>query len=58
MKATQELAKHVGVKPACTALRVSRATFYGRRSPTTGHQQPRPGIEREGAGQDFRHPVL
>ena len=42
MKATQELAKHVGVKPACTALRVSRATFYRRRSPTTGHQQPRP----------------
>jgi hypothetical protein len=29
-------------KPACTALRVSRATFYRRRSPTTGHQQPRP----------------
>ena len=42
MKATQELAKHVGVKPACTALRVARATFYRRRSPTTGHQQPRP----------------
>ena len=42
MKATQELAKYVGVKPACAALRVPRATFYRRRSPTTGHQQPRP----------------
>ena len=42
MKAAEALAKHVGVKPACTALRVSRATFYRRRSPTTGHQQPRP----------------
>ena len=42
MKATQKLAKHVGVKPACTALSVARATFYRRRSPTTGHRQPRP----------------
>ena len=42
MKATQELAKHVGVKPACDALRVPRATFYRRRSASTGHQQPRP----------------
>ena len=42
MKATQELATYVGVKPACAALRVPRATFYRRRSPTTGHQQPRP----------------
>ncbi len=42
MKATTELAEHVGVKPACSALRVSRATFYRRLRPTTGHQQPRP----------------
>ncbi len=37
-----ELAGHVGVKPACAALSVSRATFYRRLRPTTGHQQPRP----------------
>ena len=42
MEATQELAKYVGVKPACAALRVARATFYRRRRPSAGHQQPRP----------------
>ena len=42
VEATQELAKYVGVKPACAALRVPRATFYRRRRPSTGHQQPRP----------------
>ena len=42
MKAAKELAEHVGVKPACDALRVSRATFYRRQRPMTGHQQPRP----------------
>ncbi len=39
MKAATELAEHVGVKPACSALRVARATFYRRLRPTTGHQQ-------------------
>jgi putative transposase len=42
MKAAAELAAHVGVKPACRALVVSRSTFYRRRSPRTGHQQLRP----------------
>ena len=42
MKAPQELAAHVGVKPACDALRVARATFYRRLRPSTGHQQSRP----------------
>ena len=42
MKAADELAKHVGVKPACAALEVSRSTLYRRRSPSTGQQQPRP----------------
>ena len=42
MKAAQELAEHVGVKPACSALRVARATFYRRLRPATGHQQSRP----------------
>jgi putative transposase len=36
------LASEVGVQPACTALGVSRATFYRRRRPSTGQQQPRP----------------
>ena len=42
MKAAEELATHVGVKPACDALSVARATFYRRLRPSTGHQQPRP----------------
>ena len=42
MKVTKELGEHVGVKPACDALGVSRATFYRRQRPMTGHQQPRP----------------
>ena len=41
MKAAEALATYVGVKPACDALRVARATFYRRRRPSTGHQQPR-----------------
>ncbi len=39
MKAAEALATYVGVKPACDALRVARATFYRRRRPSTGHQQ-------------------
>jgi len=42
LKAAEELAKYVGVRPACSALEVSRSTLYRRRSPTTGHQRPRP----------------
>ena len=42
MKAADELAKDVGVKPACAALEVSRSTLYRRRGPSTGQQQPRP----------------
>ena len=42
MKAAEALATYVGVKPACDALRVARATFYRRRRPSAGHQQPRP----------------
>ena len=42
MKAADELAKPVGVKPACAALEVSRSTLYRRRGPSTGQQQPRP----------------
>ena len=40
--AAQELAAQVGVAPACHALGVSRATFYRRRRPVPGRQQPRP----------------
>ncbi len=42
MKATQELATHVGVKPACAALSVARATFYRRLRSSIGQHQPRP----------------
>ena len=42
VKAAEALATYVGVKPACDALRVARATFYRRRRLSTGHQQPRP----------------
>ena len=42
MIAAKELAPQVGVEPACRALGVSRATFYRRKRPTPGHQQPRP----------------
>jgi len=40
--AAEGLAPQVGVEPACRALGVSRATFYRRKRPTPGHQQPRP----------------
>jgi len=42
LSAAEELAPQVGVEPACRALGVSRATFYRRKRPTPGHQQPRP----------------
>ncbi len=40
--AAAELAQDVGVKPACAALGVSRATYYRRQSPPPSPQQPRP----------------
>jgi putative transposase len=41
--AAEELAPQVGgVAPACRALGVSRATFYRRKRPAPGHQQPHP----------------
>lgn len=41
--AASELAKEVGVKPACHALGVCRATLYRRRRPDVpGRSQPRP----------------
>jgi putative transposase len=42
LTAAAELAEQVGVAPACSALGVSRATFYRRHRSTPGHQQPRP----------------
>ena len=42
MSASVELARDVGVKPACEALGVSRATFYRRQEPVKKSQQPRP----------------
>lgn len=43
--AAAELAAEVGVKPACAALGVSRATYYRRRAPS-GPRQPRPAPAR------------
>ena len=40
--AARSLASQVGVAPACRALGVSRATFYRRRRPRSGRQQPPP----------------
>ena len=37
---------HVGVRAACAALGVARATFYRRRRPKTGQRQPRPAPAR------------
>jgi len=51
------LRERVGVKPACTALGVSRATFYRRQKPTTGHQQPRSRPARS-LSDDERQTVL
>ncbi len=38
----RKLAGQVGIQPACRSLGVSRATYYRRLKPFTGHQQPRP----------------
>jgi len=40
--AAVDLAREVGVQPSCASLGVSRATFYRRRKPSTGQQQPKP----------------
>ena len=50
--AAQELAAQVGVAPACHALGVSRATFYRRRRPVPGRQQPRPTPARALCGSE------
>ena len=52
-----ELAVDVGVKPACGALGVSRATFYRRRAPSSRSQQPRPTPARA-LSPDERRSVL
>ena len=46
MQATSELAKKVGVQAACSALTVSRATFYRHRkaSPRPARERPRPPL--------------
>ena len=42
MTAAVELAAEVGIKPACEAMGVSRATFYRRQQERAPSQQPRP----------------
>jgi putative transposase len=56
LKASAELAEKVGVRDACLALGVSRATFYRRRQPPVS-QQPRPTPPRA-LSQDERQAVL
>ena len=46
MSAAGGLAGHVGVRAACEALGVARATFYRRRRPKTGRRRPRPAPAR------------
>ena len=46
MSAAGDLAGHVGVRAACEALGVARATFYHRRRPETGQRRPRPAPAR------------
>jgi len=55
--ASAELALQVGVEPACRALGVSRATFYRRKRPTPGHQQPRPTPARALSKKEREHVV-
>ena len=62
MKAADELAKHVGVKPACAALEVSRSTLLPSSRPinraTAAPPDARPGIERDGTRRGLRHAVF
>ena len=46
MSAAGDLAGHVGVRAACEALGVARATFQRRRRPETGQRRPRPAPAR------------
>ncbi len=55
--ATPSLARPVGIAPACRALGVPRATFYRRRRPAPGHQQPRTTPARA-LSEGEREPVL
>jgi putative transposase len=50
--AAEGLSVQVGVEPACTALGVSRATFYRRKRLNPGHQQPRPTPARALSNQE------
>ena len=46
MSAAEGLAGQVGVRAACEALGVARATFCRRRKPKTGQRQPAPAPAR------------
>ncbi len=48
----------VGVEPACTALGVSRATFYRRKRLNPGHQQPRPTPARALSNEERKRVAL
>ncbi len=57
MIAAEELARQVGAVPACRALGVSRATFYRRKRPTPGPQQPRPTPARALSQNEREHVI-
>ena len=57
MIAAEGLSVQVGVEPACTALGVSRATFYRRKRPIPGRQQPRPTPARALSKNERKHVV-
>ena len=57
MIAAEGLSVQVGVEPACAALGVSRATFYRRKRPTPGRQQPRPTPARALSKNERKHVV-
>jgi len=57
LSAAAELAQETGVRRACAALGVSRATHYRRQKPSSGQEQPRPTPARA-LSQEERQAVL
>jgi putative transposase len=57
MSAASDLASVTGIKRACRALAVSRATFYRRSKPSSGHRQP-PTRPARALGAEQRDRVL
>jgi len=60
MQATKQLAASVGVKPACSALGLPRATWYRhqRPEPRVARQRPRPPLALSPAEVQEAHDIL